>query len=218
MEINLMAHSGDDILVVNAARASFDKEITEFTNQDDKLLDFLAREGHLLPFRHPQVTLRLRDVPLVVLRQLDKHQVGFSTSEVSRRYVTNEPEFFEPDAFRVRPANIKQGSRIPEEGEVPHYWDQDNRRVMREAYHHCRTAYETMLKSGVAPEIARVVLPQAMCTTQVKTGSLLGWSHLVNLRTAPDAQLETQQCARMIEAVMTELYPASWKALKRHGY
>lgn len=217
MKIEFMCHSGDDLLVVNAARTSFDKESFVLDESDEKLIEFLAKHGHVLPFRHPQITLRLT-APLFVIRQLDKHQVGFSTSEISRRYVTGNLEFYEPFLFRIRPKNIKQGSVVPTEGDVPEWWDQDNRMLMREAIHVAERSYEAMLANGVAPEQARMVLPQAMYTTQVKTGSLLGWSHLVHLRTEETAQREVQMIAHEIEKVVSALCPVSWAALKRHGY
>lgn len=214
MNIQYMTHSGDDLLVVNAARTSFDKQSTELSEGDKKLINFLAREKHVLPFRHPQVTLRVY-APLFVIRQLDKHQVGFSTSEVSRRYVTTGLEFYEPESFRMRPENMKQGSVELEE--EPPFWDQDNRTVLRDAYHAAESHYSILTSNGVAPEQARMVLPQSMYTTQVKTGSLLGWHHLVQLRTAPDAQKEVQIIARLIEETVGNLYPVSWEALSKYS-
>ena len=111
MNIELLNHTPDgDLQVVNAARCSFDKEHKEFDgDKDAKLINYLAREGHVLPFRHPSATLRIT-CPIFVLRQLGKHQVGFSWSEVSRRYITGEPKFWTPTDLRTRPENIKQGS------------------------------------------------------------------------------------------------------------
>ena len=129
MKVEFMAHSGDDLLVVDAARASFGKssewetaivygedehgdfeeEIHVLSARDSKLLNFLAREHHLLPFRHPQITLRCK-APIFLARQLGKHQVGFSWSEESRRYITNEPEFYTPTMWRKKAENVKQGS------------------------------------------------------------------------------------------------------------
>jgi len=109
MKIEYMTHSGSDLLVVNAARCSFGKEVEELLVMDERLINFLAREHHLLPFRHPQITLRCK-APIFLARQLGKHQVGFSWSEESRRYITNEPEFYWPDKWRKAAENVKQGS------------------------------------------------------------------------------------------------------------
>ncbi len=201
-----------DLLVVNAARCSFDKEHTEFDEEKDtKLINYLARERHVLPFRHPSATLRIT-CPIFVLRQLGKHQVGFSWSEVSRRYITGEPEFWTPDDIRSRPDNIKQGSVEKDWG-----WTEE---ILYEEFAEANDialdTYNTLLERGVAPEQARAVLPQSMYTTCVVTGTLLGWNHLWKLRTEEHTQLETQRYAVAIGDVMENIFPVSWRALCDH--
>ena len=202
-----------DLLVVNAARCSFDKQHEEFDEEKDrKLLNYLAREQHVLPFRHPVATLRIT-CPIFVLRQLGKHQVGFSWSEVSRRYITGDPEFWMPSDIRSRPDNIKQGSESKDWGDnfeaLWHQFDSANREAMKR--------YEILLGQGVAPEQARAVLPQSMYTTCVVTGTLLGWHHLWKLRTEEHTQLETQEYAQEIGFLMEQMFPESWKALCKHS-
>lgn len=202
-----------DLLVVNAARCSFDKQHEEFDQEKDtKLLNYLAREQHVLPFRHPVATLRIT-CPIFVLRQLGKHQVGFSWSEVSRRYITNEPEFWMPDDIRSRPDNIKQGSESKD-------WGDDYEAIWNTIYAANQEAmkrYQVLLRQGVAPEQARAILPQSMFTTCVVTGTLLGWHHLWKLRTEEHTQLETQEYAQEIGFLMEEMFPQSWKALCEHS-
>ena len=202
-----------DLLVVNAARCSFDKAHEIFENDKDaKLINYLAKHKHLLPFRHPSATIRIV-APLFVLRQIGKHQVGFSWSEVSRRYIKSEPEFYLPDEWRKSAANVKQGSKgiLGEEEQCDAYlkW-------------HIATLegisrYEELLDMGVCAEQARMVLPQSMYTTTVTTGSLLGWHHMYTQRTDPHTQLETQEYAKAIGKIMEELFPVSWGALCKHS-
>lgn len=201
-----------DLLVVNAARCSFDKEHSEFDEEKDtKLINYLAREQHVLPFRHPSATLRIT-CPIFVLRQLGKHQVGFSWSEVSRRYITGEPEFWTPEEIRSRPDNIKQGSVSKDWGWTEEVlWDQFD-----EANKQGVKTYNELLDRGVAPEQARAVLPQSMYTTCVVTGTLLGWYHLWKLRTEAHTQIETQEYAEEIGRQMESLFPVSWRALCEH--
>jgi thymidylate synthase (FAD) len=207
--VELITHTEKgDLLVVNAARCSFDKEHKEFDNErDSKLISYLSQHGHLLPFRHPHATFRIH-CPIFVLRQLGKHQVGFSWSEVSRRYITTEPEFHVPSQWRTKAPNVKQGS-----SEEISYWskysEEDANFLVKEALFY----YNMMLKEGVCPEQARMILPQSMYTTTVVTGSLLGWSHLYNQRTDSHAQRETQDYAKAIGKIMEVIYPVSWKAL-----
>jgi len=211
--VELMSHTPDgDLLVVNAARCSFDKQHTEFDDEKDaKLINYLAREQHNLPFRHPNVSLRLV-APIFVLRQLGKHQAGFSWSEVSRRYITGEPSFHTPHIWREKADNVKQGS-----SDVMHprntTFSADNKFVIENAL----TVYNEMIEQGVAPEQARMVLPQSMFTTTVTTGTLLGWHHLWKLRTEEHTQLETQKYARAVGDIISKLYPVSWEALCRHS-
>ena len=209
--IELMSNTcNGDLLVVNAARCSFDKqhEIYDET-KDTKLINYLARERHVLPFRHPVATLRIH-CPIFVLRQLGKHQVGFSWSEVSRRYITGEPKFWTPTELRTRPENIKQGSA---EGDFS--WGYE-RRVVAETKQYQEESvgfYNKLLEGGVAPEQARAVLPQSMYTKCVTTGTLLGWHHLYKLRTEEHTQLETQEYAKAIGEIMGDIFPNSWSAL-----
>ena len=215
--VELLNYTKDgDLLVVNAARCSFDKEHEEFDyEKDSKLINYLAREKHVLPFRHPVATLRLH-CPIYVLRQLGKHQVGFSWSEVSRRYVTGSTSFHTPDAIELRQsaANVKQGS-----SKQPVRFDVAENLVeeMDELYDYAEFVYTKMLEEGVCPEQARMVLPQSMYTTTVVTGSLLGWNHMWKLRTEEHTQLETRQYAHAIGGIMQELFPESWGALCEHS-
>ena len=214
--VELMSHTcKGDLLVVNAARCSFDKTHEIYDNKTDtKLINYLAKHGHVLPFRHPVCTLRIV-APLFVLRQLGKHQVGFSWSEVSRRYIDSDPEFYYPltDEWRGRADNVKQGSsdeRLTVEDSVIVDDKVDN------LYCEIAEVYERLLELGVCPEQARMILPQSMFTTTVTTGTLLGWHHLYKLRTEEHTQKETQEYAKAIGKILGALFPASWEALCKH--
>ena len=201
-----------DLLVVNAARCSFDKEHDELDESDKKLINYLAREKHLLPFRHPQVTLRM-NIPIYILRQLSKHQIGFSWSEVSRRYIKTEARFHIP-SFRKAADNVKQGSSKEEFGPMDMF---DAQRRVHVSDVAAIDSYNCLLEMGAAPEQARVVLPQSMFTTVVVTGSLLGWHHMYTQRTEEHAQSETQEYARAIGGMMQYCFPMSWEALCEHS-
>lgn len=237
IEVTLIDSLGNDLTVVNAARVSFAKKSDweedgweetmeegsrvltlepklKLPEKDVKLLNYLAKHKHYLPFRHPQISLHIK-APIFVFRQLDKHQVGFSTSEISRRYVDTEPEMFMPDKWRKRADNVKQGSSDEEVTSMRYgtLLTQTPTQAAERLYEHALHTYEEMLDAGVAPEQARMVLPQAMITEQYKTGSLLGWHHLVSLRKDAHAQKEIQEVAIQIEEIMMGLFPKSWEAL-----
>jgi thymidylate synthase (FAD) len=211
--VSLMNHTHKgDLLVVNAARCSFDKEHKEFDKvKDVKLLNYLAREKHILPFRHPSATLRVT-APIFVLRQALKSQVGMSASEVSRRYITDDPEFYHPmGQWRETADNVKQGSSDTLIN-TEHSLVVDNK--LDEHYEKSKSLYKYLLNSGVCPEQARMVLPQSMLTTVVWTGTLLAWHHFVDLRMEAHAQKEIRGFAIAVDAIMDNIFYYSWNALK----
>jgi thymidylate synthase (FAD) len=200
-----------------------DKDYT-LSAGDTKLIKYLAREGHTSPFRHCFASFHVK-APIFVVRQLGKHQVGMSWNEVSRRYVDSEPEFYWPDEWREKAENKKQGSG---DGVVTHFekvfiWDQSVEEfspddtvtdAVEYAVDHLTTLYEAMLEANIAPEQARMILPQNMYTEVIWTGSLQAWAHMCNQRCAPDTQDESREIANQISEIMGNLYPVSWKALR----
>lgn len=233
INVEYITHSGDDLLVCNAARISFDKmtqweeveetywednalfggrsyteTVKKVSERDQKLIKYLATHGHWSPFAHPQVTLRI-NAPVFVTRQLQKHVVGLVWSEVSRRYVDDEPELYVPNEWRGRPTNgMKQGSS---DETIPH--QEGYTRYLQHAYYEARSCYEYMIEEGVAPEMARMVLPQAMMTQWFWTGSLSAFARVCKLRLDSHAQKETRDVAEMIASIIEPLFPVSFKAL-----
>jgi len=208
MKAEYISHMGDDLTVVNAARVSFDKESAEVSYSDQKLIKYLANHGHWTPFSHPQITMRYT-VPIFVARQEFKHIVGFTRNEVSRRYVDDNPTFYIPKEWRSRPdGSVKQGSG--ERVELPYA-------LLTQASHHwadeAKHLYKTLLDHNVAPEQARMVLPQSMYTSYYITGSLAAYARMVKQRSDAHAQVEIQELAAMVDKVIRPLFPASWAAL-----
>jgi thymidylate synthase (FAD) len=207
VEVTYIDHLGDDLRVVNAARVSFKKESKELEKPDQKLIFYLAKHGHWTPFSHCQITLREK-VPIFVARQRFKHMVGFTYNEVSRRYVDDAPEFFMPEVWRNKPeGSVKQGSEgVNKDTE---HWTQRAELLYAKA----ESLYRCMLKSGVAPEMARMILPQGMYTEYYVTGSLYAWARAYNLRVDSHAQKEIQDLAKMWNEAIQPLFPVSWEEL-----
>ena len=211
MSVTLVDSMGSDLSVVNAARVSFGKVHTELTKGDEKLISFLAKHGHWTPFGHATLSFHI-EAPIFVARQLVKHQVGLVWNEVSRRYVDNEPDFYFPEIWRGKATDKKQGSSDEEI-----LWLTRDRRVgtaVRKASKDARTLYRDMLDVGVAPEQARMVLPQNVLTEWYWTGSLYAFARVCNLRCQPDAQLETQNVCWKIDKLTKDLFPVAWEALR----
>jgi thymidylate synthase (FAD) len=205
--VQLVDNMGTDLSVVNAARVSFDKEASHYTEeQNSKLISYLANHNHWSPFAHTSISLRIK-APIFLSRQLAKHQVGGSWNEVSRRYVDSEPEFFFPDKWRARAANKKQGSS-DEEIDL-----NKSMACPRSLTLLALKQYELMLQSDVCPEQARMILPQNTMTEWIWTGSVYFFSRVCNLRLDPHAQFEVQEVAKLISDVIRPLYPESWKVL-----
>jgi thymidylate synthase (FAD) len=182
--VSYVSHMGNDLTVVNAARVSFQKESTEFTGKDEKLIQYLAKHKHWTPFAHPQITLRIK-APIFIRTQLFKHKVGFTENEVSRRYVSDSPVVYRP-RWRGKPTGgAKQGSEdfMPIDDE----YNTVNRHyeiTVRE----CLLTYDELLKRGVAPEQARAVLPQGTYTEWWWTGSLSAFARVYSQRSDSHAQ------------------------------
>lgn len=205
-------------MVVNAARVSFSKHKEEFGKDDVRLLKYLATHGHWTPFSHPSICLRVK-APIFVARQLFKHKVGMTENEVSRRYVADDPEFYTPDVWRGRPTNgAKQGSsddtveRIVFYGNVEK-WETEIDDVVALHNEASYNLYRSLLIGGVAPEQARMVLPQSMYTEWYWTGSLSAYARICNLRLDSHAQAETREIAERIRQIITPLFPESFTAL-----
>ena len=205
--MELLETFGSDLTVVNAARVSLGKEVTEFGEKDARLIKYLAEHNHVSPFFHPQARFRLK-MPIWMAREWFRHTIGFARNEVSRRYVDSEPTFFLPDAIRMRAPSKKQGST-----EETHPDSDEIRDVLRASYEDSLKTYATLLAEGVPPEQARMILPQGMMTEFIETGSLAAYARLVNLRKTEDAQKEIRDVADEVSSLLHVAFPHSWPVL-----
>ena len=252
MKVQYIDHMGDDLSVVNSARVSFGKksdymprvhmgEAKVLQHKDEKLIKYLAKHNHKSPFNHAFATFHVK-APIFVARQLQKHEY-MPWNEISRRYVDSEPEFYEPEHWRRRSADKKQGSEgvieldktyayKSQNGKYEHIKDVFEREPEKygeykdsivpdhsllDEVHECEEyvidAYKRLIGAGVAPEMARMVLPQSMYTEWYWSGTLYAFAKMCSLRCKLDTQFETQLIALEIENVMLNIFPVSWKAL-----
>ena len=220
-------HCGSDLTTVNAARVSFGKEsewewvesgesnttgesYKRLSDKDIKLIKYLAEHKHYSPFGHAFASFHVK-APIFVARQLVKHKF-LRWNEISRRYVEDEPEFYVPEVWRGKAQDKKQGSAgvVSDEG----FWAFDS---LSEAVSSFAgedlTLYQALLKRGVAPEQARMVLPQSTMTEWYWSGSLDAFASMCALRLKDDTQYETRVVAQQVDEVMVKLFPHSWTAL-----
>ena len=203
MKVELIDKMGSDLSVVNAARVSYSKIKDKFDEKDERLIKYLAEHEHWSPFAHASMQFRIK-APIFVARQLVKHQVGLVWNEVSRRYVDDAPEFYVPESWRGRPKNSKQGS----DGVVNTDEEYYNRYV-----NGCKVYYSLLLNEGVAPEQARMVLPQSTMTEWIWSGTVYAFARVCNLRCKSDTQKETQDVANEISKLASEAFPHCWQYL-----
>ena len=220
--VRMIECMGSDLTVVNSARVSFHKEsewehpdshvpANILSEKDKKLIKYLAQHKHWTPFAHPQIMLHIK-APISIRTQLFKHKVGFVENEISRRYVTEEPEIYIPK-WRSKPTNgAKQGSEdfITNEDTV----------VAAEAMYFgvasdALKTYKWLLEAGVAPEQARFTLPQGTYTEWYWTGSLAAYARVYKQRIDPHAQWEVREYASAIGHLIQPCFPASWQELTK---
>lgn len=222
IEVRYIDHMGDDLRTVDAARVSMKKR-SEWekpgtadsdpilSQKDAKLIDYLGRHHHKSPFNHNALTVYVK-APIFVARQLVKHEY-LPMNEVSRRYVDDELEFYEPEAWRERATNKKQGSGGP----LDDFKSAILYRMQEESHQDSMYRYQYALDLGLAPEQARAFLPQDLMTEWFWTGFLGAWAKMVNLRDHPDAQQEAREVALKVDAIAKDLWPHSWEALRKYN-
>ena len=213
IRVKLIDWMGGDVSVVNAARVSFGKQKVSngLDKGDKKLINYLAKHRHMSPFGHVFASFHVK-APIFVARQLVKHKF-LRWNEISRRYVDDEPEFYVPDEWRGRAEDKKQGSSgVVEIHPQTFTVDPEDYTQLNEA---SKDVYNFLLEQGVAPEQARMVLPQNTMTEWFWSGSLDAFSDMCDLRLKDDTQEETRVVAQQIDEYMEQLFPVSWVALRK---
>lgn len=212
MKVELLNIFGDDKMVADAARVSYAKEASNYTDeQNEKLINFLARNNHWSPFSHPKLQFRI-EMPIYVERQIVKTQAGVEYNSISGRYVDFSDSYtlIPEGQWRRQSEDSKQGSA----GLLDDRIQQICSDIQMEINMRCSDAYSQLVELGVSKEQARTILPLNLNTTQIWTGSLLAFIRLYNQRTKPDAQKETGDVviAMMEQVKATRAFEKSLKA------
>lgn len=207
IKIEYIDHMGSDMSVVNSARVSFGKNKKRIDPEDIKLLNYLAKHQHFTPFEHCTLSVLIK-CPLFIRSQIHRHRT-FSYNEISRRYTSENLEFYVPETYRKQHGSSKQCS----DGE---FNDKENKilKDKTEFLHNLLLAeYNEMINMGVAREMARGILPQNLMTEFWMTGNLRNWVHFLGLRVDSHAQKEVQDVAKPILKIIKQKFPESAKAL-----
>ena len=214
ISVDYLGGYGNDNTVANAARVSFAKDASNYTDeQNEKLIRYLAKHKHTSPFNHAFLSFRVK-APIFVARQLVKHRF-MPWNEESRRYVDEEPEFYIPTDWRAKADNVKQGSsdKIVDVLGMQGFFDRTPNSATQNLVQHSLDLYNEMLEHNVAPEMARMVLPQNTMTNWIWSGTLGAFMDMLKLRLDPHAQYESRLVAQQIAETVEALFPVSFKAI-----
>jgi thymidylate synthase (FAD) len=220
--VRLVNSWGTELDIVNSARVSYDKESENLTDKDTKLINFLVRDKHDSTLRHCGFTFEVY-APLMIARQWYKHAVSSSHiedqlgwNESSRRYVTENEEFYLPtaDEWRSKPENSKQGSGEP----LPYVEGQILTQELLDFIEYGNGLYQKAMDKGVAPEQARLFLPAyGMYVRWRWTTSLNSALHFLSLRMGHGAQSEIMDYASAVNEIVKERFPittAAWEEFR----
>lgn len=209
-----------DLIAVNTARVSFGNKKDVMTKGDEKLLEYLIRNKHDSPFRHPQFTFRIK-APEFVMRQWYKHVVGIAYTpqrepdhawnEISGRYVEYEPDFYFPKKFRKQSKDNKQASTdetIEENEEALELYNKS----IEESYE----TYKKLIEKGTAKEMARCVLPLSFYTEVIWTASLQAVLNFISLRNHEGSQGEIREYALALKKLLTGIVPVTMECWEKY--
>lgn len=202
--VRLVDFIGGDERVVLSARVSFDMK-TKGEERDKKLIDYLLRHEHFTPFEHSVFQFHIK-CPIFVARQWMRHRWG-SYNEVSARYTEMKDEFYIPDRFRIQDFKNKQGSC--QSSSLDH-----NRlkEVYKDAISKSYETYKFLLESGVAREMARMILPVALYTQFYWTVNARSLMNFLKLRLDEHAQYEIREYAKVIADIFKEKMPWTYQS------
>ncbi|HET9673393.1 MAG TPA: FAD-dependent thymidylate synthase [Gaiellaceae bacterium] len=206
--VRLDGAMADDLSVVNSARVSFGRRVTELADADAGLIRFLMRERHGTPFEHNSFRFHVR-CPIFVAREWFRHRVG-SFNEFSMRYARATDDFYLPEPDDVRTQVGKPGaySFEPVEPELA----ESTREELGAIYEAAYATYERLVEQGVARELARAVLPVGAYTEFYWTVNARALMNFVSLRAAEAAQREIRRYAEAVERLFAERMPITHAA------
>lgn len=197
MKVQLIDYMASDINVVRSAKVSTEGSGSLTTESNEGLINYLMRERHASPFEHNVFTFYI-EAPIFVTREILRHRIS-SINEESGRYRELKGRFYYPYAKDRPLVQIgKTGNYEFEDETSPELrtWTND---CLHEAYQAAWDCYMALLDSGVAKEVARMVLPVGLYSSMYFTINARSLMNFLSLRTASNAQWEIRQIAHEME-------------------
>ncbi|HEY9767412.1 MAG TPA: FAD-dependent thymidylate synthase [Coleofasciculaceae cyanobacterium] len=219
--IELIDSMGNDLSIVNDARASFEKSSVNLSDRDIKLINYLIKHQHTSPFRGVVFKFKVK-APLYICRQWWKHVVAsnhndeqLGWNEKSFRYVAidDSNEFYIPQTFRQQSKNNKQATV----GSLAEDFNHKAIAIYQEQCENSYQAYSKLLELGVGREQARGVLIPSVYTSWVWTVSLQALLNFIGLRLGAGAQSEIGSYAQAIIELIEPIVPVSMEAWSTHA-
>jgi thymidylate synthase (FAD) len=211
--VDLENHSGSDLSVVNAAKVSFAKQSDGFGEDEKRVLNFLLREKHGSPFEHNYFKFHVR-APIFVVREWQRHRIGFSYNEESGRYSELRPDFYVPEEARIQEG--RPGAYVFEDGD-----DAQTEQIRTAVMMNSKNAfkyYEDLLNSGIAKEQARIVLPLNTYTEFYFSCNARSLMNFLELRMSSHAMYEIRKYAEAIYKLWKDAMPHTAEAFETHGF
>ncbi len=169
----------------------------------ERLIRYLVKHQHWSPLEMVSACCEItttRDIA----RQILRHR-SFSFQEFSQRYAdpTEDLAFVTREA-RLQDTKNRQNSIETDDVALQQRWQSMQQRVIDEA----KYVYDWAIKSGIAKEQARAVLPEGNTVSRLyMNGTLRSWIHFIELRSANGTQLEHRQVARACAEVISKIFP-----------
>ena len=199
--VRLVDIMGNDFTPVERARVSYGAGL-KGKKQDEKLLRYLYKNGHLSPLEGVVLEWELK-IPLFVARQLMRYRIA-SFNEISGRYTDKgKNEFYMPAHYRTDTLSDKQQSKIVDDKYK--YTQMTN--ILTEVYKTIEENYNKLRKLGVAKELARIIQPVGQYTSLRMTINLRNLLHMFYQRLDEHAQYETRMIVQQMHDITKEVLP-----------
>ena len=223
MTVDLIDSMG---IVDSAIRAAKVSTMTDTTVDEmsvpgkEKFIDFLVANRHGSPFEHVYLTFRI-EAPIFVWREFQRHRVA-SYSEESGRYTELKPVFYIPDEDRNLVQVGKPGEYVFTQGDPLQVRATDA--ILRTCSVEADADYRSLLKRGIAREVARMVLPLNIYSTAYVTMNLRSLTNFLSLRRNVEGQTfpsfpqrEIEKVAEQMEEHADSVAPITLDAFRRNG-
>ena len=187
-------------LVAFCARVSNPGNQTN-TDTSEKLIRYLIKHKHWSPLEMVSACIEI-ETTRDIARQILRHR-SFSFQEFSQRYAVADLGVEYKEA-RLQDTKNRQNSIETNDADLQKQWHQ----LQQDIVNRSQVAYNWAIKSGIAKEQARAVLPEGITTSRLyMQGTLRSWLHYIELRSGPETQKEHREVAQGCATALESIFP-----------